>query len=248
MAIPLNVHFLPTFPLLGTHLLVPNSFYACMPTVGRTSSHERRQQYESYTNGLWGEMPPRDVYDGTMFDDQSHLFLNTYTGNLPPVAYNFAAHGGPNLVHDLRVGVPGSSAPAVGQTPTPIPLPLPTPIQADARLSLVAASGGTGETEPQATWNEGVVDLSRRVSEIQLESLAPAASGSDSGMQQAEQRRARKKEESGVCDLCNRWFSRRSDVRRHKNTAHAKKVHACPQCHIVCSRKDALQRHIRDQH
>ena len=106
-----------------------------------------------------------------------------------------------------------------------------------------------GGASLQTTWvgEEGVASLAGPF-DAQAESPAPTSSSGSSDPLQVVPRRQRKKEEGGSCDLCNRWFSRRSDVRRHKNTAHAKEVHACPQCHMICSRRDALQRHIRDQH
>ncbi|KAH9055493.1 hypothetical protein EDB87DRAFT_1640552 [Lactarius vividus] len=79
-----------------------------------------------------------------------------------------------------------------------------------------------------------------------LEGPMPSTSNSTAGW--GEPKKSRKKEESGVCAQCNQTFSRKSDVRRHENTAHGREVHACPLCNIICSRKDALQRHIRDQH
>jgi uncharacterized C2H2 Zn-finger protein len=124
--------------------------------------------------------------------------------------------------------------------PTPLPVTSDTPTQLAWWGSELV---GTSEVNLQATWaGEEGLDFVEGHIDVQAES--PVGTGSP----QVEQRRQRKKEEPGWCDQCDRWFTRRSDVRRHKNTAHAKEVHACPQCHIICSRRDALQRHIRDQH
>ncbi|KAI0287302.1 hypothetical protein BC826DRAFT_972302 [Russula brevipes] len=106
-----------------------------------------------------------------------------------------------------------------------IPTPLPT--SDDAALSSGWGPGlqRNDDANLQANWeSDGLV-------EVQLENPEPSSGGP--GSQQGEQRRGRRKEESGMCDLCHHWFSRKSDVKRHKNTAHAKEVHACPQCRIL---------------
>jgi len=165
--------------------------------------------------------------------DQFGHYLNTFPDSLQ----QFLDMGAPDR---------GSSA-----------LTMATPLPASNDTALPSAwwesdlGGSGGEASLQAGWagEEGVVESS----DVQDESPAPSVGGgisrtSSSGSHHVEQRRRRRKEEGGWCNLCNRWFSRRSDIRRHKNTAHAKEVHACPQCHIICSRRDALQRHMRDQH
>lgn len=135
--------------------------------------------------------------------------------------------------------VPGSSL---------VPTPLPVANQLALSLGHGLELGGSGEVDPQATW-EGEEDAMEFSTEpFEAQQLNTASSSNGSGSQWAEPRKPRKKEESGSCDVCSRSFSRRSDVRRHKNTAHGKEAHACPQCDVVCSRKDALRRHMRDQH
>jgi hypothetical protein len=139
--------------------------------------------------------------------------------------------------------------------PSLVPTQLPAPNQVDLSPARGFEFGGNIEADKanfQATWESevavGVMGFSTVPSDVQHLSTAPSSSGSVP--QLAQQRRPRKKEESGSCDACNLSFSRRSDERRHKNTKHgeSKEVHACPQCPIVCSRRDALRRHMRDQH
>lgn len=136
-----------------------------------------------------------------------------------------------------------------------VPTPLPASNQLDLSFGLGLELGGSvGEADLQATseGEEAAMDFSPEPFELEFLSTASSSSsgggGSGSGSQRAEQRKPKKKEESGSCDECHRSFSRRSDVRRHKNTAHEDKAHECPQCSIKCSRNDALLRHIRDQH
>ena len=138
------------------------------------------------------------------------------------------------------------------------PIPLPTSGHLDLSFGLGLELGGNvGEAETQAIsgGEEAAMDFSPF--EVQFLTTASPGGGSSSsssggggssGPQRAEKRKPKKKEESGSCDECHRSFSRRSDVRRHKNTAHRNGAHGCPQCPIKCSRKDALLRHIRDQH
>ena len=132
--------------------------------------------------------------------------------------------------------------------PSLVPTQLPDANQLDLSMMQGLELGGGTEADPQGTWEgeDDAMDFSTEPFEVQ--SLNTASSSSGSGSQWAEQRKPRKKEESGSCNLCSRSFSRRSDVRRHINTAHRNETHACPQCNVVCSRKDALRRHIRDQH
>ncbi|KAH9973418.1 hypothetical protein BJV74DRAFT_990304 [Russula compacta] len=88
-------------------------------------------------------------------------------------------------------------------------------------LNWGSESGGNDEANLQTTFGgEEAVDFSTGPSEVQLESSQSGGSGS----RQVERRKSRRKEESGVCDLCNRSFSRLSDVKRHKKTAHEKEV------------------------
>lgn len=124
------------------------------------------------------------------------------------------------------------------------PTQLLAPDYATLSLNWGSELGGDDEANLRTTLGGEAVDSLTVPSEVQLESSQSGGSGA----RQVERRRSRRKEESGVCDLCNRSFSRMSDVRRHKKTAHAKEVHACSQCHIICSRRDALQRHMRDYH
>jgi len=144
----------------------------------------------------------------------------------------------------------GSGAPSALEIASNLaPTPLPATNDATIPLEWWGHEFRGGEASLQTTWvgEEGVGSLAG-LYDSQAESPPPTGSTGSSDPLQAVPRRQRKKEEGGSCDLCNRWFSRRSDIRRHKNTAHAKEVHACPQCHMICSRRDALQRHIRDQH
>jgi hypothetical protein len=142
-----------------------------------------------------------------------------------------------------------------------VPTPLPASDQLDLSFGLgLELEGSVGEADLQATseGEEAPMDFSPEPFEVQFLSTASSSGGggsssSGSGPQRAEQRKPKKKEESGSCDKCHRSFSRRSDVRRHKNTAHKNTAHSevayeCPQCSIKCSRKDALWRHLRDQH
>jgi len=171
-------------------------------------------------------------------------YLNTYPNSLQ----QFLDMGAPDRGGEV------SGALAIESIPAPTPLPASN----DAALPLgwweSDLGGSGGEASLQASWvGEEGGDFWAESSDVQTESPTPSGGGGadstiSSGSQQVEQRRRRRKEEGGSCDLCSRWFSRRSDIRRHKNTAHAKEVHACSQCHIICSRRDALQRHIRDQH
>lgn len=145
-----------------------------------------------------------------------------------------------------RIGLGSTTlVPGSGLDPTP----LPAPNQLDLSFGLGHELGGSvGEADLQVTseGEEAAMDFSPGPFEVQF--LSTASSSSGSGSQRAEQRKPKKKEESGSCDECHRSFSRRSDVRRHKNAAHKKEAYGCPQCPIKCSRKDALLRHIRDQH
>ena len=128
---------------------------------------------------------------------------------------------------------------------------VPTPLQAamgTGFLPLGEPPREGGNANWLSNWeSENVdMDLSMRVQGLQLESPMSSTSNSAAGL--GEPKKPRKREEGGVCGQCSQTFSRKSDIRRHKNTAHGTEVHACPQCNIICSRKDALQRHIRDQH
>ncbi|KAI9454695.1 hypothetical protein F5148DRAFT_416654 [Russula earlei] len=128
-----------------------------------------------------------------------------------------------------------------------VPTQLPGPNDVPLSLGWGFDLGDSSVVDVQGTWEgEGSVVSSTRPSKVQLE--IPTASGNGVESRRGGQRRHRKKEEGGFCDVCNRPFSRTSDIRRHKKTTHTKEVHACSQCNIVCSRRDALQRHIRDQH
>jgi uncharacterized Zn-finger protein len=121
-------------------------------------------------------------------------------------------------------------------------------------VSGLELGGSVVEADLQTTLEgEGAtMDFSPGPFEVQFLSAASPSSicggDSSSGSQRGEKRKPKKKEESGSCDECHRSFSRRSDARRHKITAHKKEEYGCPQCPIKCSRKDALLRHIRDQH
>ncbi len=146
-------------------------------------------------------------------------------------------YGEPGETHNL--GYLESSATAMH--PSFVPTPLPTAMGIGfLPLGESPSEGG------DANWQSSDLGLSMGIRELQLESPIPSTSNSAAGL--GEPKKPRKKEESGVCAQCNQTFSRRSDVRRHENTAHGREVHACPLCNIICSRKDALQRHIRDQH
>ncbi|KAH9966949.1 hypothetical protein BGW80DRAFT_1254704 [Lactifluus volemus] len=150
-------------------------------SIARISPHgheEITQPYESYANGiLWGtsnEIPPRNVYDGSMpSGDPLRLFFG-YNG-YPPQVFDFTAHGEPNPAHDF--GNPGSSGLPICQNE--IQIPIPTQIRGDILLSLADPSSRIGEMDTQATWGgEGSVDLSTQgVSETQQEKPAPAAIG-----------------------------------------------------------------------
>jgi uncharacterized Zn-finger protein len=128
---------------------------------------------------------------------------------------------------------------------------IPTPLQTTMGTGFLPPgeppSEGSGANW-MSSWESHEVDggLSMRVQQLQLESPTPSTSNHAAGL--GVPNKPKKKEESGVCAHCGQQFSRKSDARRHENTAHGREVHACPMCNIICSRKDALQRHIRDQH
>jgi hypothetical protein len=128
---------------------------------------------------------------------------------------------------------------------------VPTPLQTTMGtgflpLSEPPSEGGIANWGSSWECNEVDLDLSMRVQELQLGSSTPSTSDSAAGF--GVQKKPRKKEEGGVCAQCGQTFSRKSDARRHENTAHRREVHACSMCNIICSRRDALRRHIRDQH
>lgn len=105
-----------------------------------------------------------------------------------------------------------------------------------------------GDANWMSSWESDEVDvgLSMQVQQLQLESSTPSTSNYAAGL--GIPKKSKKKEESGVCGECGQTFSRKSDARRHENTAHKREVHACPMCNTICGRRDALQRHIRDKH
>ena len=147
----------------------------------------------------------------------------------------------------------GSAAPVPG--PDMVPTPIPASNQFDLSFGLGLELGGSvGEADLHATseGEEAAMNFSPGPFDVQFlstESTSSSGGGSSSsGSRRREQKKPKKKEESGWCDECHRSFSRRSDVRRHKITAHIKEAYGCPRCPIKCSRKDALLRHIRDQH
>lgn len=137
-----------------------------------------------------------------------------------------------------------------------VPTPLPASDQLDLSLGLShELVGSVGEAGLQVTSEGGEAPMNFFPVPFEVQFLSTASSSgggssssSGSGPQRAEQRKPKKKEESGSCDKCHRSFSRRSDVRRHKKTAHKGEEFKCPQCLLKCSRKDAVLRHIRDQH
>lgn len=51
-----------------------------------------------------------------------------------------------------------------------------------------------------------------------------------------------------TCDICNKSFSRKDALRRHKETVHSNKFFVCPICNQTISRKDLLDRHIKNFH
>jgi uncharacterized Zn-finger protein len=83
--------------------------------------------------------------------------------------------------------------------------------------------------------------------EMQLENPTPSTSRTVAG---PERQKKRKREEEGKCDECKKWFKRKSDAKRHKKAVHEKEIFVCPwpRCNTRCSRRDALRRHMQDQH
>lgn len=51
-----------------------------------------------------------------------------------------------------------------------------------------------------------------------------------------------------TCDICNKSFSRKDALRRHKETVHSNQFFVCPICNQTISRKDLLDRHIKNFH
>lgn len=116
---------------------------------------------------------------------------------------------------------------------------------------------GPGETQSESSAThrqsgceseEDDVGSSMQVDEPQQESPTPSPSKGRAGVRKQKKPKPRKKEESGICGRCEMEFSRISDFKRHETAVHRRSVHVCKFCKVPCSRKDALQRHIRDQH
>ena len=126
----------------------------------------------------------------------------------------------------------------------------PTPLQTMGTgfLPLGEPPSGGGSANWESSWESNDVDwdLSMQVQQLELGSSMPSTSDSAAGF--GVQKKPRKREDSGVCTQCGQTFSRGSDARRHERTAHGREIHACSMCNIICSRRDALHRHIRDQH
>lgn len=234
-----------------------------MPIGGIPSLYngEAIQPNLSYVDSMvWntnGQLPPGDVIGEMFLPDVSGTAGEMSVGlttNIQGDQYNQIYNSYETIqLLDLEVhGRSGLGSAALAPGPSLVPTPLPASDQLDLSFGLGLELGGSvGEADLQATSEseEATVNFSPGPFEVQFLSTASSSSGcSGSGSQQTEQRKPKKKEESGSCDECHRSFSRRSDVRRHKITAHKKEAHGCPLCPIKCSRKDALLRHIRDQH
>jgi len=229
-------------------------------SVGGTSSNqieqvnETREQYAHNTFWNTGHqlLSPRDVVEGNVFHQDVSVTVCNVNIVLTLVhvvdQFNRILNESVGQVFDVETHNWGCTESTVFEAGWGlVPTPLPGTNDVSLSLGWEFSLGESGEANLQRTWEgEGTATSSTALSEVQYESAT--SSGSVFGSQQAEKRRSRKREEGGYCDVCNRQFSRTSDIRRHKKTTHTKEVHACSQCNIICSRRDALQRHIRDQH
>ncbi|KAH9170654.1 hypothetical protein EDB89DRAFT_1260595 [Lactarius sanguifluus] len=110
--------------------------------------------------------------------------------------------------------------------------------------SIGSSLNGAANWQPILESEDVDMDLSTRVNELQIESPTPSTSNLATGPG----KRSRKKEESGECSQCNKVFSRKSDARRHEMAVHDGEGYICQLCNTLCCRRDALQRHMRDQH
>lgn len=152
-------------------------------------------------------------------------------------------YGGQSGTHNQAYQESNASAIHPSYVPTPLQTTMGTGLLLPGELQRQG-----GDANWMSSWesHEVDVDLSMQVQQLQLESPTPSTSNYAERLGMPN--KSKKKEESGVCGQCGQTFSRKSDARRHENTAHGREVHACPMCNRICSRKDALQRHIRDQH
>ena len=57
-----------------------------------------------------------------------------------------------------------------------------------------------------------------------------------------------KKQDQWVCNICKLQFQHAKTLSRHKGAVHGQPRYKCVQCGKVCTRRDILLRHIREQH
>ncbi|KAH9015262.1 hypothetical protein EDB83DRAFT_240122 [Lactarius deliciosus] len=203
-----------------------------MPVSGTSANWDQQtaQPNDLYPNdNFWGSgLPPSETQEEFLSNDvYGDQFLGEYNDSLEQVL-NLQTYGEPGDAQNLYL----EPSPAATQ-----PSFLPTSIG----LSLSGAANWQSNLESE----DVDMDLSTRVNELQIESPTPSTSNLATG---PGKRSRKKKEEGGECSQCNKAFSRKSDARRHEITVHNGEEYICLLCNTPCCRKDALRRHMRDQH
>jgi len=202
--------------------------------------------YSNYNVVPWGDgLDADNTHDGGMFpsDGNYDMFLDVDNVSFEQMV-NTETYEVQGETHSLGYQESNASASHPSFVPTPLQTTMGTGFFSLCEQPSEGGSANWGSSISES--DEVDVDLSMRVQKLQLGSSTLSTSDSAAGF--GVQKKPRKREEGGVCAQCNQTFSRKSDAKRHENTAHRREVHACPMCNSICGRRDALRRHIRDQH
>jgi len=125
--------------------------------------------------------------------------------------------------------------------PNFVPTSLPTDVMETEFLSL-GQPPIEDDADELSSWEE---EPSTQVQELQHGGPVASTSNRAAGLGEK-----RTKELSGECAYCGEAFSRKSDAKRHENSVHRREKFRfrCSLCATKCSRKDALERHIKKKH